>query len=87
MKSTGLGSKVKGHVSSRVLLPAHRLRQLLQPLLQLQRKLLVTFLTHRLHVKLHKLVPAKRTRNTNQMNPRTDGRRTDGPRLILLRAG
>lgn len=35
---------------------AHSLRQLLKSLLQLQRKLLVTFLTHRLHVKFHKLV-------------------------------
>ncbi len=39
------------------LLVAHSLRQLLKSLLQLQRKLLVTFLTHRLHVKFHKLVP------------------------------
>lgn len=38
------------------LLSCDRFRQLLQPLLQLQRELLVAFLTHWLHVKLHKLV-------------------------------
>lgn len=38
-------------------LPSHGFRQLLQSLLQLQGELLIALLTHRLHVKLHKLVP------------------------------
>lgn len=41
------------------LLASDGFRQFLQSLLQLQRKLLITFLTHRLHVKLHKLVPVR----------------------------
>lgn len=38
------------------LLPCDGFRQLLQPLLQLQREFLIALLTHWLHVKLHKLV-------------------------------
>lgn len=38
------------------LLSCHSFRQLLQPLLQLQREFLVALLAHWLHVKLHKLV-------------------------------
>ncbi len=38
-------------------LPCNSFGQLLQPLLQLQGEFLVALLTHRLHVKLHKLVP------------------------------
>lgn len=41
-------------------LPSQRLRQLFEPFLQLQRKLLVTLFTNGLHVKLNKLVPAER---------------------------
>lgn len=38
--------------------------QFLEPFLQLQRKLLITLFTNRLHVKLNKLVPANKERQT-----------------------
>lgn len=41
-------------------LASQRLRQLLEPLLELQGKLLVTLFTDGLHVKLNKLVSAKK---------------------------
>lgn len=41
-------------------------RQLLQPLLQLQRELLIASLTHRLHVELHKLVPAEEVQQSGE---------------------
>lgn len=55
---------VHGHVylslsscSTVFLLPCNSFRQLFQSLLQLQGEFLIALLTHRLHVKLHKLVP------------------------------
>lgn len=47
------------------LLPCNSFRQLFQSLLQLQGEFLIALLTHRLHVKLHKLVPVgERVRNS-----------------------
>lgn len=47
-------------------LPCNSLRQLLQPLFQLQGEFLVALLTHWFHVKLHKLVPMeKRVEDTS----------------------
>lgn len=43
-----------------------QLRQLLQPLLQLQWELLIASLTHRLHVKLHKLVPGEEVQQSGE---------------------
>lgn len=58
--SGGLSGRVESHRLG-VRLAGGQLGQLLQPLLQLQRELLVTLLTHGLHVKLHKLVPGEHT--------------------------
>lgn len=43
-------------------LASQGLSQLLESFLQLERKLLVTLFTNRLHVELNKLVPAKKER-------------------------
>lgn len=89
----GLSGRVEAHRLG-VCLAGGQLRQLLQPLLQFQRELLVASLTHRLHVELHKLVPGGMSRSQESPTPHqpwagpplTPSRPRSGPPWPLARS-
>lgn len=64
---TDIAGTLPGCLAGSSSLASQRLRQLLEPFLELQRKLLVTLFTNRLHVKLNKLVPARKERKTTSI--------------------